>query len=848
MRYVLKSIITTILFCGVALQGTAFDFSWEIDETPEGSERATVVEPVQVILLDEAIAVPSHSAALKLMRKYSVHLGPEWRAGHAYRLLQTFESIPQRTNNIYEETPIVLASVWRLTSRHIQDDISVEYSGEQRIVTVAEAAFVHTTPLLAEIDGVRGRYFSKRLHHAVVRFVTDGGTDRRALEQILERRYAVSVRIPDYTELTRHTTGEHAGHFQEFKNEELIAIASMLEEFPEGMRITPGLKYLVRRLDGLPHPIHGGASAVAWTGAGYIEFMESAFQGTDIDFIHRLVLHEKAHFLWEHLFEAQLKQDWIEIGGWYENPDDKDGWSTTQQVEFVSAYAHGMNPNEDMAESISFYIINPDKLRSRSPAKYEFIRDRVMHGTRYISKIREDLTFEVYNLWPDYVYPGRIIGIDIQVTGAPEDDKQVTIELRLHGESDLDTATQGYTRIYSEKGTSKDIHFHPIDASGQRVASGHILRSSPVTISRYATGGYWAPDTIKVGDANESERYSSQTDFGWKLYIDNPLADCEPPQYVPNSMRLSLSESKTDRGERYQIVTARWHVIEAHAIRRCDVVLNDEHPETASIRGTNSYSLDNGEVAARKGEVSADIIVPDYKQSGVYTVVRISMQDIAGNSSGVYFTEQIYHVAGEDPIVVDEVPATIEIQTRFPDSTPPELDLNQITVKAEPTNREAPNGETRVDIIFRVRDNIAGYGSARLHLRDPQGVRHGFSHYGPNHNLGDNYNLYFVDDPTVYRTYQKTAILPVGSVPGTWGLSDMTLYDKAENTLRVDFTEIVRFEIVDESKFDLNSDGEVNILDLVLVAGALGETDSEADVNADGAVNVLDLVQIANHL
>ena len=80
------------------------------------------------------------------------------------------------------------------------------------------------------------------------------------------------------------------------------------------------------------------------------------------------------------------------------------------------------------------------------------------------------------------------------------------------------------------------------------------------------------------------------------------------------------------------------------------------------------------------------------------------------------------------------------------------------------------------------------------------------------------------------------------------GLSDVTLYDKAENTLLVDFTEIVRFEIVDESKYDLNSDGGVNILDLVLVGQALGETDSEADVNGDGTVNILDLVQIANHI
>ena len=440
-------------FYSIISQSSAYTYHWEIDETPEGNESATIIEPVEVTLLDEPIQVVSHSASLALMRKYSVYLGTEWSPRHAYRLLQTFESIPQETNNSYEENPRVEPSVWQLDNRHIQDDLSMEYRDGQQIVTIAEEAFVHATPLLAEIEGMRGRYFSKRLHHAVVRFVTDNGADRYALERILQERYAVSINVPDYSELTRHTTGEHAGRFSEFKNEELTALVSMLEEFPSGMLKTPGLKYFVRRLDGQPHPLYPGAPAVAWTGAGYIEFMESAFKAQGADYIHRLILHEKAHFLWSYLFDEQLKQDWIELGGWFENPDDVDGWSTTKQVEFVSAYAHGINPNEDMAESISYYIVNPNKLRSHSPAKYEFIQNRVMHGTRYISKIREDLTFEVYNLYPDYVYPGRIIRIDIQVKGEPEEDKQITVEIEIHGESDLDAAQSAYIRVFSEKGT-----------------------------------------------------------------------------------------------------------------------------------------------------------------------------------------------------------------------------------------------------------------------------------------------------------------------------------------------------------------------------------------------------------
>ena len=817
-RFVLISVLA---FFAIVSQVEAYTYHWEIDETPQGAESASLIEPVQVVLLDDVVEVASHSASLQLLEKYSVHLGTEWSANHAYSLLRTFESIPQAMNYPYDEEPTVPSSVWTLSDRHIQNDIAIEFRNGQHIVTIAKEAFTYAEPLLAEIEGVRGRFFSKRLHRAVVRFVTDNGADRYALERILQERYTVSLNVPDYRELTRYTTEEDAGRFMPFKNEELMALASMLEEFPQGMRHTPGLNYLVRRLDGTPHPLYPAAGAVAWTKSGYIEFMESAFKEAGSAFIHRLILHEKAHFLWEHLFDEQLKQDWIELGGWYRISegthqdaeadatsaceetnslfalfeqdcvelsagyavsDDADDWATTKQTEFVSAYAHQHNPDEDMAESISYYIVNPDKLRSRSPAKYEFIQNRIMHGTRYISQIRADLTFEVYNLYPDVVYPGRIIRVDIQVDGEPEEDKRITVEIELHRESDFDMAQASWVRVFSEKGSYFEIGMGPIGPNGNHVSAGHILRGHH-TLSKYAANGYWAPDQITLRDAQGNERHEAQTDFGWKLYIDNPLADDEAPIYVKNSMRLSLREA-TEGGRPYQIVTARWQLFEENGVNRVLAMLNDGDLETYSrrVEAWGDWYPGTG-YDPETGEASVALVIPDYYPSGIWKLNHIVMEDIALNSRSVYFTDW----------EIDELPASINIQTKNPDTTPPVLDINQITIEAEPTNPAAPNGETQVDITFRVKDNISGYSSTDMLLRDPQGVEHFFRHHGPS--FDKVHFVYFSGDPTVYQTYQQTIILPVGSVPGIWGLAEMTVWDKAQNKLQADFTEIVRFEV-----------------------------------------------------
>ena len=832
------ALLLTLIFSGHAL--AQFTYQWKTDTTYEGVDKATLVQPVQVMFLQQPIQIVPHSSSLRLMQEYSVLLGTEWSDGQTYRLLQTFDSIPQLRNYFSDKTPRVSSSLWQLTDQHIQNDIEIRIQDGQKIVTLSREAFTYADPLLAEIEGVRGRFFSKRLHHAVVRYVTDGGRDRRALKRILENRYGVSIDVPDYIELTRRTTKEDAGRFGEFKNEELITLVSMFEEYPQGMLTTPGLQYLVRRLDGTPHPINPNLLAAAWTSAGYIEFMESAFKGRSLDTIHRIILHEKAHFLWAHLFDDQLKQDWIELGGWYVNPDDKNGWSTTKQTEFVSAYAHKKNPNEDMAETISYYILNPDKLRSRSPAKYEFVRDRVMHGTRYISRIREDLTFQVYNLYPDVMYPGRIIRVDIQVAGEPEEDKVITIELEIHQEEgSFDNAQKTPLRIHNTKGTYFDIWLYPVSSDGRRVNASHVLRGHH-TLSKHAAYGYWGPDQITLKDAQGNERHESQVDFGWKLYVNNPLADNEPPEYVKKSMQLSLSQS-TVEGRLVQILTARWQLFEEVGMQERGVyaTLNDANAETYSRRSTSW-----GEYNPQIGEASVELKIPDYFPGGTYAVNYIEMRDRALNMRGVYFTDPGTSLKNRS-VIIDEAPAIINIQTTNPDDTPPVLDLNQITIQAEPTNIEEPNGETKVDISFRIKDDISGYSLADLYLRDPNGVMHNFRHYDP-----DIYKVYFTRDPAVYETYHQTIILPVGSIPGTWGIAEMKVFDKAYNLLRANFTEIIRFEVTDTplATADFDGSGQVDIADFLLFVEVFGTQsgqenfDPKYDLDGDGIIGIPDFL------
>ena len=794
-RFVIYTIALFLLFLfsGQAIaEWETTTYHWEIGEVPSGQETVFVPQPIEVEIENTGIdAYLSSSASYTLSRRYKVYLSPEWDADKAYLLLLALQDM---TYGYGSHSPPWLRnpSYWILSDAHVAQDIDlgpdVEVGyGSLRTITIASEAFTYAHPFVAKIDGVRGRYFSKRLWRAALRFATyipGEGIQHRAIDNMLQRYYGVTVHVPDYEVLT----GEPADKFSKFTYEEILGIMIMFEEYPSGMHVTPGLKYLIRRA---PDPFVEYI-ARANTGKGFIEFTDNAFEDGITHETQRIILHEKAHFLWDYLFDRHLKADWIELGEWYY----EDGrWLTINQTEFVSDYAHGENPNEDMAESIAYYIVTPDKLRSRSPAKYAFIQNRIMHGTRYISTIREDLTFVVYNLYPDYVYPGEVVRVDVTVGGDSEGEgsKVVEIEIETHTENELDYSIGGSVVFRLLDGDRDRNHLsyfrvalRPVGAKQSNILSGRKH------VPSYYSKGHYTITQVATYDVNRLTRYNSGG-FGLQIYINNRYEDLYPPEYVPNSAKLSVSDAYTERNEHFYAVTATWQVKEDRNLSGDTYIAPEE--EEDFIFGHYHYlppyhreggHLVRADSVRHEGDIwtlKSTFFIPHYMPGGGYELKSLSFKDEINLESAWL------------PNIDDQI-QKVTIETKTPDTTPPTLDVNRITVDAAPVNPANPNGETLVTVAYYVKDDISGFESGHIAIRDPLGGERSYSFQGP-YSYNHTNEIYFQDDPNVYRKYTSSIHLPEGSSPGIWGVIGISVTDKARNNIYHDFTEITRFEVTE---------------------------------------------------
>jgi VCBS repeat-containing protein len=590
----------------------------------------------------------------------------------------------------------------------------------------------------------------------------------------------------------------------------------MFEELPEGFHKQNGLKYLVRRVNGQDHPIYTTAAAIAWTGFNTIEFMSKTFNNTEINsVVRRLILHEKSHFLWAYAFDSVLKKDWSDLGGWFEDPTSSSGWSTYNTTEFVTEYAHEKNPDEDMAETIATYILNPDLLLSRSVRKYEFIRDRIMHGTRYKAQIREDLTFMVYNLFPDYTYPGKIIGSTINVEGQANEDKVVKFEFKLNSKDPkIDGASVGYIRLASSIGTIHDLWLTPKNGTIDSTLVG------TTTFSKHEKSGYWNLVSLRIEDPVGNSRFENTSSFGFKLYIENPLEDITPPKWQYN-LKAELVQGKFDTNG--QNTPDDVNGIQMQAIKY-SYDYYDNSPMDRSITRIYFPKLDNPNAQVYEEQIQGKPVVnasksykndynslkhfemhlalPDYFPSGYYSVSQLNSSDVAGNYTNVFMVKDTanFHIRPGKIDTFKDLRDSLYVKTAYPDYIAPEIDLNRINIVAKPTNPLSPDGETRVDISLLIRDlsdfptHESGAKLIRYVLRDPLGVEHSYSSW--NDNMLLNYYSLKPDGNSEWKLINLDILLPKGSPPGKWGISSMQTTDRAGNFRNYSFVEIVRFDVI----------------------------------------------------
>ena len=109
-------------------------------------------------------------------------------------------------------------------------------------------------------------------------------------------------------------------------------------------------------------------------------------------------------------------------------------------------------------------------------------------------------------------------------------------------------------------------------------------------------------------------------------------------------------------------------------------------------------------------------------------------------------------------------------------------------------------------------------------------------------------------EPELYRPFQEAyvvwGVLPTIRIRAPWMLRDPLLvkthgFLKSARSGRT-WEQTWNIDIGMDTVGDVNGDGTVNVLDLVIIANAIGKT--EPDVNGDGVVNILDLVVIAREI
>jgi hypothetical protein len=323
--------------------------------------------------------------------------------------------------------------------------------------------------------------------------------------------------------------------------------------------------------------------------------------------------------------------------------------------------------------------------------------------------------------------------------------------------------------------------------------------------------------TDEVGN----ERFENNNHFGLLTFVNNPLEDFKAPWYVNRSLILKDTTARftntglgvpDPRGEEMKALKIQWKMEEKTLVEYVWSRLFLENPK---LQAAQIYSRDVGigksqivDNTLDKSVKTATVLIPipDYYPSGYYTLSNLILIDVAGNTRWVYLDKDTTNKQTFDPNNINtgnqrDLRDSIYIETKYPDYLAPILDVNRIRIKATPSKPEAPDGETLFEIWILAKDTshypgfASGYMGGSYTLRDPQG-KETVQYYTLGF-LDEYYTLNRAKQPEIFKEYYAKVLLPKGSAPGIWGVSEISISDKALNSRKYSFVEYIRFDLLD---------------------------------------------------
>ena len=155
-------------------------------------------------------------------------------------------------------------------------------------------------------------------------------------------------------------------HSKRWNTEEKERVLDAIGHIPEA--IWPGHEIGIYRMD----RSKDGPGNTASSNVNAITLYDSAFRANDTQ-LTRFIAHEFAHRFWLKL-DDKLKRPYYVAGGWGVDGDNAENIKFSRGKNFI--YADGdLGPEEDFANNIEAFLIEPKELERVSPAIHYWIHE-----------------------------------------------------------------------------------------------------------------------------------------------------------------------------------------------------------------------------------------------------------------------------------------------------------------------------------------------------------------------------------------------------------------------------------------------------------------------------------------